>query len=247
VLETAITAQAITVKKQGREILSGITCQINAGTLTGLIGPSGSGKTTLMRSIIGAQRLSGGSLQVAGLKAGSKQLRKQIGYVTQSPAIYHDLTVLQNLHYFGAIVGASKRKVTEVLEQVDLQSVARQLGSTLSGGQQARVSLAIALLGDAPVLVLDEPTVGLDPLLRRDLCGLFTQLAAQGRTLLVSSHVMDEAERCDRLLLLRSGKVLFSGAKNDLLVHTATHSVEDAFLVLIAAATTSAGSQKGQN
>lgn len=238
-MQSAIVAKDVTVLKQGQPVLNNVTCEVKPSTLTGLIGPSGSGKTTLMRSIIGAQQTTHGLLTVNNFKAGSKQLRSQIGYVTQSPAIYDDLTVSQNLAYFAAIINVSKVRVQEVITMVDLQAQTRQLGSTLSGGQRARVSLAIALLGNAPILVLDEPTVGLDPLLRQDLWRLFAQLAhTQGHTILVSSHVMDEAERCDDLLLLRDGSVLFEGSKQTLLQQTTAKNVEAAFLQLI---------QKGQS
>lgn len=229
----AISADHLTVLRENVPTLRDVSFKIAAGKITGLIGPSGSGKTTLMRVIIGAQQITSGDVEVLGRPAGSKELRKTIGYVTQQPAVYGDLTVLQNLRYFAAIIGASKQDVHQAMEQVDLLPQAKQLASTLSGGQLARVSLAVAMLGKAELLVLDEPTVGLDPVLRRDLWALFKNLADEGRTLLISSHVMDEAEQCTDLLLLRDGQVLSHGPKQDLLKRMHTKGVEEAFLKLI--------------
>ncbi len=228
-----ITASHVRVQKGQAAILQDLSFEIAGAALTGLIGPSGSGKTTLMRAIVGAQKITSGSLVVDNLAAGSVRLRSRIGYVTQSPAVYEDLTVRQNLEYFAAAMNAKKSAVDRVLEEVDLQPQTRQLVGSLSGGERARVSLAIALLGDAPILVLDEPTVGLDPVLRRNLWDLFRSLTEQGRTLLVSSHVMDEAERCEDVLLLRAGRVLYKDSRQQLLKQTGDTSVEAAFLRLV--------------
>jgi len=187
----------------------------------------------LMRAIVGVQRISAGKLDVLGLSAGSKALRAKIGYVTQDPAIYNDLTVLQNLRYFGRLMGAARGQAERIISQVDLVKQTHQLAGTLSGGQRARVSLAIALLGDPALLVMDEPTVGLDPVLRRDLWQLFDHLTSEGKTLLVSSHVMDEAEKCKQLLLLRDGQLLWNGPRRALLQQARADSVEVAFLHLI--------------
>jgi ABC-2 type transport system ATP-binding protein len=229
---TTVIAKNVRVMRQGVRALAGVSFAITPGKITGLIGPSGSGKTTLMRAIIGAQELTGGSLEVLGLPAGSRQLRSKIGYVTQSPAVYDDLTTRQNLQYFAAVLGVPKADVDRVLKQVDLIPQASQLTGSMSGGQRARVSLAIALLGSPELLVLDEPTVGLDPVLRERLWGLFDSLAAEGRTLIISSHVMDEAERCPELLLLRAGKVLSHGTHSNLLQNTGTRTIQAAFLQL---------------
>lgn len=228
-----IQATQLVVEKDGKQILHDISFTVPTGTITGLIGPSGSGKTTLMRSIVGVQKIKSGTLSIAGLPAGSRQLRPKIGYVTQSPAVYHDLTVLQNFRYFGTLARATKTQVLQVLDEVQLTDYKHRLVKNLSGGQQARVSLGIALLGDPEVLILDEPTVGLDPLLRRDLWNLFASLAARGKTLLVSSHVMDEAERCERLLLMRDGRLLWTEARTELLQTTKTKTVEDAFIAMV--------------
>lgn len=228
----AIVAKKMSVVRQATTALNAISFAITPGKITGLIGPSGSGKTTLMRSVVGAQRVTSGSLTVLGVPAGSKALRSKIGYVTQSPAVYDDLTAHQNLAYFAAILGVPKSEASRVLQEVDLEKQARQLVGSMSGGERARVSLAVALLDDPALLVLDEPTVGLDPVLRERLWDLFGRIAAQGRTLLISSHVMDEAERCPELLLLREGRVLHHGTKQALLERTKVPSVQAAFLQL---------------
>lgn len=232
-MHDAIIADNLTIIRGDKQILESLSFSLSSGKLIGLIGPSGSGKTTLIRTIVGAQHITSGTLTVLGSQAGSKVLRKEIGYVTQSPAVYGDLTVRQNLKYFATILGKGKTDVQRVIKQVDLEGQTDQVVESLSGGQHARVSLAVALLGDAKVLVLDEPTVGLDPLLREHLWKLFRSLAHEGRTLLISSHVMDEAEKCDDLLLLRDGRILSFSARADLLERTATRSVEAAFLKLV--------------
>ena len=231
--DAAITAHGATVVKNKKPILSALSFRVRKGTITGLLGPSGAGKTTLMRSTVGVQQLTKGTLKVLGLPAGDKRLRSRIGYVTQSPAIYHDLTVRQNVRYFATLTRASADDVERVIHQVRLDEQAKQLVETLSGGQKARVSLAIALLGDPELLVLDEPTVGLDPLLRRELWLLFRQLADKGKTLVISSHVMDEAEHCDDLLLVREGDIIWNDSKERLLERTKKKTVEDAFLQLV--------------
>lgn len=229
----SIVAEKLVVSKGGGKILKGLSFEITPGMITGLLGPSGSGKTTLMRAIIGVQKIKNGRLSVFELPAGSKPLRARIGYVSQTASIYDDLTVRQNLDYFAAILKVNRTQINHVLRQVDLFDRRKQLVETLSGGQKTRVSLAIALLGNPELLVLDEPTVGLDPVLRRDLWQLFASMAKSGKTLLVSSHVMDEAEKCDSLLLLREGELLWQDSKDALLAKTETDSVEAAFLRLV--------------
>lgn len=231
-MQASIDTQSLKVIRDGHTILDDITMDIKPGTITGLIGPSGSGKTTLMRVLVGAQKITAGRATLLGQPAGSEKLRTNIGYVTQSPAVYEDITVEQNLAYFSVLTLAPKSAVQRVLEQVDLLPQRGQVVATLSGGQKARVSLAIALLGDADILILDEPTVGLDPVLRQSLWKLFADLAKQGKTLLISSHVMDEAEQCQDILLLRDAKLLSHGPKEELLRKTSTSSVQEAFLLL---------------
>jgi ABC-2 type transport system ATP-binding protein len=229
----AVKISDLRVVRGHREVLPGISLQVAHGSVTGLLGPSGCGKTTLLRSIVGVQIIAGGTVEVLGEPAGSAKLRRRLGYVTQAPSVYGDLTVLENLRYFAAVLGAPPRDAHRVTAEVGLEEHADARVDQLSGGQQARVSLAAALLGTPDLLVLDEPTVGLDPVLRRDLWELFHRLAAAGVTLLVSSHVMDEAARCDRLLLMRDGRILADEAPQALLARTAAPDVETAFLSLV--------------
>ncbi len=201
--------------------------------MTGLLGPSGCGKTTLIRSIVGVQKVAGGTVRVLGEPAGTPALRRRVAYVTQSPSVYADLTVAENLRYFARVLGAPAGAIARALTAVDLTDAEHQIVGTLSGGQRSRVSLAAALLGRPDVLILDEPTVGLDPVLRRDLWDLFHRLADDGATLLVSSHVMDEAARCDRLLLMREGRILADTTPAELRERTGEQEMEAAFLRLV--------------
>jgi ABC-2 type transport system ATP-binding protein len=225
-------ADQLRVVRGGREVLHGLTFRVEAGQVTGLLGPSGGGKSTLLRAMVGVQGGVTGRLDVLGSSAGSPELRSRIGYVTQSPAVYGDLTVRRNLEFFADVLGAPAHQIQTVLADVDLAEISDRVVDRLSGGQRARVSLATALLGSPELLVLDEPTVGLDPLLRRDLWVLFGRLAEEGRTLVISSHVMDEASRCDRLLLLRDGVLVADETLAELLDRTGTPDVEAAFLTL---------------
>lgn len=232
-MNTAVEIEGLRVVRGGRTVLPGLSVGVPAGQVVGLLGPSGSGKSTLIRAVVGVQVVAAGTVRVLGEPAGSPALRHRIGYVTQSPSVYDDLTVRANVRYFASIVGASERSVDEAIAAVDLDSHAQSRVGRLSGGQRSRASLACALVGEPELLVLDEPTVGLDPVLRRDLWNLFHRLAAQGRSLLVSSHVMDEAARCDRLLLLREGELLADATLPELLARTGSDDAEGAFLALI--------------
>ncbi|MFD4976170.1 ABC transporter ATP-binding protein [Streptomyces sp. NPDC058424] len=237
----AVRAEALTVVRGPRTVLRGLGFTVPRGRITGLLGPSGCGKSTLMRAIAGTQAKVDGTLEILGLPAGHATLRNRIGYVTQAPSVYDDLTVRQNLEYFAAILdpgrtAAERRRdnVSRAIADVDLTGHADALAGNLSGGQRSRVSLAVALLGTPELLVLDEPTVGLDPVLRRDLWNLFHDIAAtRGATLLVSSHVMDEAERCHHLLLMREGRILADDTPEALRARTGTETVEAAFLHLV--------------
>lgn len=231
---SAVSCSALSVVRGGTIVLDRIDLDVQAGAVTGLLGPSGSGKTTLMRSIIGTQRITGGSIAVLGSPAGSPGLRRLVGYGSQQASVYDDLTVEQNLRYFAVAVGAAPTDVERVIDEVDLGDYRSRPAGRLSGGQRSRVSLAVAMLGTPRLLVLDEPTVGLDPVLREQLWSLFASLARGGLTLLVSSHVMDEAERCDQLLLLREGNLLTQDTAAALKQRTGTSSLDAAFLKLIA-------------
>ena len=231
-MQKSVEVQDLVVRRGGREVLHGLSFCLVAGQITGLLGPSGSGKTTLLRALVGVQSGVAGTVRVLGGPAGSADLRRRVGYVTQAPAVYTDLSVQENLAYFAAVLGVGAARIDTVLGQVGLTGHRSQLVQTLSGGERARVSLASALLSTPELLVLDEPTVGLDPVLRRDLWALFGELAADGATLLVSSHVMDEAVRCDRLLLLRDGRLVADDSPADLLTRTGATDVEGAFLTI---------------
>jgi ABC-2 type transport system ATP-binding protein len=231
--QAAIAVDRLRIVRGPNVVIPEITFGVRPGTVTGLLGPSGSGKTTLMRAIVGVQRIAGGRVTVLGHPAGSPVLRSRVGYVTQAPAVYGDLTVTENLNYFARILGADGVSVEDAIRAVDLERERNRVARTLSGGEVSRVSLATALLGEPEVLVLDEPTVGLDPVLRRDLWELFRRLASGGVTLIVSSHVMDEADRCDRLLLLRAGQLLADEAPAALRSQTGCDSLDQAFLTLV--------------
>ncbi|HVV08729.1 ABC transporter ATP-binding protein [Amycolatopsis sp.] len=232
-INSAVSVDGLRVIRGGREVVRGVTCEVPRGGITGLLGPSGCGKTTLMRSIVGVQIVAGGTVTVLGLPSGSKPLRHKIGYATQNPAIYADLTVAEALRYFAAVLRAPESDVDRVIAEVGLTGEAHSLVGNLSGGQHNRANLAVALLGTPELLVLDEPTVGLDPVLRDTLWELFRKLAARGTTLLVSSHVMEEAARCDRLLLMRDGSLLAEESPAELRERTGAADLEQAFLRLI--------------
>jgi ABC-2 type transport system ATP-binding protein len=234
---SAIAVRDLKVVRGGRTVIPGLDVTVGRGQVVGLLGPSGCGKTTLMRAIVGVQQVAGGTVEVFGMPAGGAPLRSRIGYVTQDPSVYDDLTVVENLRYFATVVGVRRRdldaEVERVIAQVVLGDHAKVRVDQLSGGQQTRVSLAAALVGTPELLVLDEPTVGLVPVLRRDLWTIFRRLADGGVTLLVSSHVMDEATRCDRLLLMRAGRLLADDTVPGVLNATGEPDVETAFLTLV--------------
>jgi ABC-2 type transport system ATP-binding protein len=229
----AVESRGLLVVRGGRRAVDDVTFEVPRGQVTGLLGPSGCGKSSLLRAIVGVQVVQGGTVQVLGLPAGSKELRHRIGYVTQAPSVYDDLTVAENVRFFGRVLGVPAGEADRAIESVDLADHRDARVGELSGGQRSRASLAVALLGNPELLVLDEPTVGLDPVLRRDLWRLFHGLAGTGVAVLVSSHVMDEAERCDRLLLMRAGRLIADDPPSGLLARTGAADIEGAFLSLV--------------
>jgi ABC-2 type transport system ATP-binding protein len=230
--DPAIEVSDLEVRRGGKLILPGVSLQVPRGRVTGLLGPSGSGKTTLLRSIVGVQIVASGRVTVLGLPAGTAELRRRVAYVTQAPSVYADLTVEENLRYFARILRAPRQRIEEVIRLVGLTGQTAQVTRTLSGGEHSRASLAVALLGEPEVLVLDEPTVDVDPILRREIWQTFYRLADAGATLLVSSHVMDEASRCHELVLMRSGRIIAAGSPAGLLERTGAAELEDAFVAL---------------
>lgn len=232
-VECAVQVRDLRVTRSGNTVFDGLHFDVPRGQVTGLLGPSGCGKSTLLRAIVGVQRIRGGTVTVLGSPAGSRALRSRVAYDTQAASVYDDLTVQQNLEYFASIIGAGKDAVQRTLAQVGLTAHTHTLVARLSGGQRGRTSLAIALVGSPDLIVLDEPTVGLDPVLRRELWELFRTIADEGTTLLVSSHVMDEALRCDRLALLREGVLIAETTPDSLLSETGTTTPDAAFLALV--------------
>ena len=232
-MNNTVEVAGLTVVRGGRTVLDAFDLEVSAGSVTGLLGPSGCGKSTLLRALVGVQKVAGGTVTILGKPAGSRSLRDRIGYVTQAPSVYDDLSVVENLRFFARVLGAAPAAVQEAIDLVDLGSHRDVVVRNLSGGQRSRVGLAAALLNHPALLILDEPTVGLDPVLRRELWGLFHRLAEEGATVIVSSHVMDEAERCDRLLLMREGSLLFTGSPQELKDRTGVDDVEAGFLALV--------------
>ncbi|KRF37166.1 ABC transporter ATP-binding protein [Nocardioides sp. Soil805] len=231
-MNNVIELRDLVVVRGDRTVIPGLTLGVAAG-VTGLLGPSGCGKSTLLRSVVGVQRIRSGAVEVLGLPAGDRGLRDRVGYVTQAASVYDDLTVAENLRFFARVLGVLRGEVDAAVAAVDLGEQRDQVVGNLSGGQRSRASLAVALLGDPDVLVLDEPTVGLDPVLRRDLWRLFHRLADRGKAVLVSSHVMDEADRCDRLLLMREGRIIADGTPDA--IRGSARDIEAAFLQIVEA------------
>lgn len=234
-MDDAVSVRDLVVDRGRQRVLQGISCAVPRGMVTGLLGPSGSGKTTLMRAIVGVQTVGSGTVTVLGRPAGAAELRRRVGYLTQAPSVYADLTVRENARYFAVLHGRGRAEADRAVADVGLARAADQLVGTLSGGQRSRASLACALVGDPELVILDEPTVGQDPVLRADLWDRFHAMAAAGTTLLVSSHVMDEAARCDRLLLIRDGRLIADDTPDAVRATTGVDDLEEAFLRLIRA------------
>jgi ABC-2 type transport system ATP-binding protein len=233
-MENAIEVADLVVKRGGRLVLDHLSTSMPVGSVTGLLGPSGSGKTTLMRAIVGVQKVESGTVTVLGQPAGSPKLRSIVGYLTQAPSVYADLTVRENARYFASLYdGVSRADADRAIADVGLSSAADQVVNTLSGGQRSRASLACTLLSNPKLVILDEPTVGQDPVLRDDLWQRFHELARAGTTLVVSSHVMDEASRCDRLILIRDGLIIADDTPSAVQTQTGTSDLEAAFLKLV--------------
>lgn len=229
----AVDIRDLRVVRGNRVALDRVSVQVARGAITGILGPSGCGKTTLMRSVVGTQIIAAGSVTVLGRPAGSAELRHRVGYVTQDATIYNDLRVIDNVRYFAALYGTGGQAADEAVDAVGLADHRSEFGANLSGGQRTRASLACALVAHPELLVLDEPTVGLDPVLRVDLWHQFDELARGGTTLLVSSHVMDEADHCGDLILLREGRLLAHSTPEQLRKDTGCTSLEEAFLSVI--------------
>ncbi|MDR1806997.1 MAG: ABC transporter ATP-binding protein [Propionibacteriaceae bacterium] len=232
-MTSAVTIRGLRVRRGRVQVFDGLDLDIAAGRLTGLIGPSGCGKTTLIRSIVGLQIVQGGDVTVLGRPAGAPELRHRVTYSAQNDGLYRDLSVRDNVAYFAQIAGLPGSEVDRVIAAVGLAGQAKQRADSVSGGQFRRISLAIALLGRPDLILLDEPTVGLDPVLRADLWDMFARLARDGVTLIVSSHVMDEASRCDDLVLLREGQLVAATTPAGLLAETGLADADQAFLELI--------------
>lgn len=237
-MENIITIKKLDVSfNSGVDAIKELSADIKSGQITGLIGPSGAGKTTLIRAIVGRQKITKGEVRVLGHPAGASILRSQMSYMTQEPSIYADLTLIQNLTYFGKMYGLKKAQlegdITKILNITDMSKLKNRLVSKMSGGQKQRVSLAISLIGFPKLMILDEPTVGLDPVLRQQIWQLFRKLCNDGTTIVITSHVMDEAEKCDDLLLIRDGKLLIQASPISLKTKTSTTTVEAAFLKLV--------------
>ena len=225
--------QATDLRKEFGPIhaVDGLSLSVSGGEIYGLLGPNGSGKTTLIRLLIGLLKPTSGSVSLLGQAMPDKAILAQVGYMTQASALYEELTVRENVAFFAAMCGeASQARVDEAIALVDLQDRAGSLVRTLSGGMKQRASLACALVHQPRLLLLDEPTVGIDPQLRATFWAYFRRLADDGVTLIVSSHVMDEAERCDRLGFMRQGKLLAEGSAAELRALAATATLEEAFL-----------------
>ena len=232
-MSEAIAVDIAAVSKRFGEIkaLDGVSLRVRRGEIYGLLGPNGAGKTTLIRSIVGLIAPDSGTVTVLGRKLPNLDVLRGVGYMTQQAALYPGLSVEENLEFFAAINGV-QGGVKDALEFVDLYARRGSVVSTLSGGMRQRCSLACALVHRPQLLLLDEPTVGVDPQLRVQFWERFRRMAADGTTIVVSSHVMDEAERCQRLGLIQYGRLLAEGSPAEVREQAGTQNLEEAFLRL---------------
>nr|WP_144927496.1 ABC transporter ATP-binding protein [Paenibacillus bovis] len=216
------------------QVLKDINLEIYEGEIFGLLGPSGAGKTTLVKQLSGLDTPTSGENYIFQEKMPDLKLINRIGYMAQSDALYEELSAKENLQFFAELYGLKgtkqSQRTKEVMKLVQLLDHINKPISTYSGGMKRRLSLAIALLHEPEILILDEPTVGIDPVLRKSIWGAFYELKQQGTTLIVTTHVMDEADKCDRLGLIREGKLIAVGTPQQLKEETKTTSIEDAFL-----------------
>ena len=211
--------------------LNGVTLRVRKGEIYGLLGPNGAGKTTLIRLIVGLLEAQAGTVTVLGQRMPNVPVLRHIGYMTQAAALYPALSVEENVRFFAAINGAEEG-VKDALELVQLYDRRKSVVSTLSGGMRTRCSLACAVVHRPELLLLDEPTVGVDPELRVQLWEDFRRMAEAGTTIVVSSHVMDEADRCQRLGLIQYGRLIDEGSPADIRAKAGTQNLEEAFLAL---------------
>lgn len=232
---TSIQVQQVSRRFGNKEAVRGITLDVSKAEIFGLLGPSGSGKTTLVKIISGIDTATSGDVQVLGVKMPQIDMLGRIGYMAQSDALYTELTALENLDFFAALYGLKgakrKQRIGEVMELVNLTSDLKKQVSAYSGGMKRRLSLAIALLHEPEVLILDEPTVGIDPVLRKSIWDELDALSKKGTTILVTTHVMDEADKCHRLGMIREGELIAVGTPEELKSETGSSTLEEAFLV----------------